>query len=112
MIIGRFMDTTIYHNPNCTKSRQALDILVSKGLSPKIIYYLKTPLTTLEIKDILKLLKQTTSVIFRTADAIKLGLNYNLENEDNLIELIVKHPILLERPIVIHNNKAVIRQTA
>lgn len=105
----------IYHNPRCSKSRQALELLQNKGINPEIILYLEQVPTKSEIKEILSKLNLSAHDIIRTKeDEFKtqnLG-NKNLSEED-LITAITKTPKLLERPIVINNNKAAIgRPTA
>lgn len=102
------MTIKIYHNPRCTKSREALEILKNKGISPEIILYLETKPTFDEISDILKKLGLGARDIIRTKEAEYKEQNLsdkNLSDED-LIKAIVKTPKLLERAIVINGNKA------
>lgn len=104
------MTIKIIHNPRCSKSRQALELLEQKGLKPQIILYLENPLSKEEIKNILKMLKLSPRGIMRKKeDEYK---NLNLDNpklsDEELIAAIVKNPKLLERPIVINGNKAAI----
>ncbi len=98
----------IYHNPNCSKSRKALEIISSKTKEFTIKEYLQQPLTKEELKEILIKLKLPIQEIIRTNE--KEFTDYigeKLSNE-RLLDLIIKHPILLERPIVINKDKAVI----
>ena len=81
----------IYHNPRCSKSRETLNIILEHNIKPEIHLYLNDPLSTEEIKYILKLLKISADQIIRT-----------------LIEMINKNPILLERPIVVSKSQAII----
>lgn len=100
----------IYHNPKCTKSRQALELLQSQGITPQIILYLEQGLSESEIKEILTKLKLPVRNIMRSKeDEFKEQNldNKNLSDQD-LITAIAKTPKLLERPIVIHHNKAAI----
>ena len=100
----------IYHNPKCSKSRKALEIIKSKNIEPTIILYLANKLSKNEIKNLLLRLGLSIRDILRTGeDEYK---NNNLKNEnlsdDTLTEFLVKFPKLLQRPIVIKKNKAVI----
>ncbi len=98
----------IYHNPRCTKSRQTLELLRSKGIEPQVILYLEQGLTKTEIKEILAKLKLSPREIMRKNEDEFREQNLadkNLSDED-LIAAIAKNPKLLERPIVINDNKA------
>lgn len=101
---------TIYHNPRCTKSRQTLELLKSKGIEPKVIEYLKNPPTAKEIDEILKKLKLEPQEIVRNKEPIyeELGLKDKKLSRPEWIEVLVKHPILMERPIVVNGWKAAI----
>jgi len=102
--------TTIYHNSRCSKSRQTLAIIEENGVSPEIIHYLDKPLNKASLEDLLKKLKlQPRDIIRKGEDAYKeLNLsNPELSNEQ-LIDAIVKAPKLLERPIVVKGNRAII----
>ena len=100
----------LFHNPNCSKSRATLNLLTENNIEPVIIEYLKTPLTKELIEEILQKLNQEPRDIMRKKEQpyidYKLG-NSALERTQ-LIAAIIKDPILLERPIVLANNKAVI----
>ena len=100
----------IYHNPKCSKSRKALEIIKSKNIEPTIILYLVNKLSKTEVQNLLSKLGLSIRDILRTGeDEYK---NNNLKNknlsDDKLIELLIKFPKLLQRPIVIKNSKAVI----
>ena len=100
----------IYHNPKCSKSRKTLEIIKSKNIEPKIILYLVNKLSKTEVENLLSKLGLSIRDILRAEeDEFK---NNNLKNEnlsdDKLIELLIKFPKLLQRPIVVKNNKAVI----
>ena len=99
---------TIYHNPRCSKSREALDLLRANGIDPHVIYYLETPPNALEIKNILSLLQASPKEIIRTKEKIFSTLKIDLENAEDIVQSIAKHPELLERPIIIRGKKAVI----
>lgn len=105
------MKVKIYHNPRCSKSRQALSLLESRGIKPHVILYLDKGLVHSEIKELLQLLGINVRDIMRTKDAIfkENNLDDSSLSEDALIDALVKLPKLLERPIVVVNdNKAVI----
>ncbi len=103
------MSFTIYHNPRCSKSRQTLQLLQDNGIEPTIVEYLKTPPSQSELKNILDLLGKPAKDIVRTnEDAFKQS-EVSLDSPDNeLIQAIVEHPAILQRPIVLANGKAAI----
>jgi arsenate reductase len=107
---GRAMTVTIYHNPRCSKSRATLALLEARGIKPKIVDYLKTPPSAAELKAILGKLKLKPRDILRTGEAIyaELGLKTRKLDDDALIALMVKNPILIERPIVVAGGNAAI----
>lgn len=98
----------IYHNPRCTKSRETLALLQSKGENPVIIEYLKNPPTVSELDGILKKLKLEPQDIIRTKEETyqKLGLKNKSLSRAELIKVLVENPVLIERPIVVKGNKA------
>ncbi len=101
----------IYHNNRCSKSRATLEILKNKGVSLKIINYLKTPPSKDELKNILKLLNKFPTEIIRFNESIAKKLNISkadVRDIDEWLDILIKNPILIERPIVVHNSKAVI----
>ena len=98
----------IYHNPKCSKSRQALQYLQDNNYDYEIIEYLNNPPTHNEIHNILKLLNTDIKTILRNKEK-----EYKLHNITNLvdnkiIDIVIANPILLERPIIIANNTACI----
>ena len=104
------MSITIYHNPKCSKSRQTVELLVKQGIKPVLNEYLKNPPTAEKIKEILSKLNYAPRDLMRKKE--DAYTKYNLDNpslsDDDLIEFMVKHPILIERPIVLANEKAAI----
>ncbi len=100
----------IYHNPECSKSRAALALLEENDISPEIIYYLETPPSTEEIKSLLaKLGLKLQDIIRRSEDDFdELGLDDETLSEDIVLDLLQKHPHLLQRPIVVKGDKAII----
>ena len=98
----------IYHNPKCSKSRSALELIQQKQLTVEIIEYLKFPPHSKELADIIKKLGVTARDIIRKNEEPykSLGLSNPKLNESELLEAISINPILLESPIVILNGKA------
>lgn len=102
---NRVMNVTIYHNPRCSKSRQALHLLEERGLRPTIVEYLKEPPTAQELKQILGKLNLRARDILRAKEAKELGIEPELA-EDQLITAMVNNPLVIERPIVVAGDKA------
>ena len=103
-------DFTIYHNPRCSKSREALDILNNNKIHPKVVLYLEHPLKSNEIKKILKKLNLSPRDLLRKGEP-QYNEN-NLQNEsllDNqILNIMEKFPKLIERPIITRNNTGII----
>jgi arsenate reductase len=99
----------IHHNPRCSKSRQVLALLKENGVEPEVVEYLKTPLDEEALCDLLTKLGLKAHDILRTKeDEYKqLGLSPDTPEEE-ILTAIVQHPILLERPIIVKGNAAVI----
>lgn len=100
------MPLTIYHNPRCTKSRQTLDLLTAKGHAPKVVEYLKRPPSVAELTRIIGMLGVSPRDILRKAEANDAAINPDAMDEKELIEAMVRNPIVIERPIVVNGNKA------
>ncbi|MCW9013322.1 MAG: arsenate reductase (glutaredoxin) [Gammaproteobacteria bacterium] len=100
----------IYHNPRCSKSRQTMELLNSKGVEPNVVEYLKTPPSKQELTEILAMLGLEPRQLMRTKEAEykENGLDDESLSRDQLIEAMLEHPKLIERPIVISNGKAAI----
>ena len=92
--------TTFYHNPRCSKSRAALEMLQERGFNPEVIEYLKTPLNQEQIKSLIAKSDLSLRQAMRTNETIYKELNLADANEDQLLAAIVQHPILLNRPLV------------
>ena len=101
----------IYHNPRCSKSRKALEILNSKTKDFKIIKYLEDGIDIIELKSILSLNKISENEIIRTNESSykELKLTTKDLSKDAIINYIYKYPILLQRPIICkyQNNKLI-----
>lgn len=104
------MTTTIYHNPRCSKSRQTLELLEQQGINPEIVRYLETPPDAATLVDLLERLDLSARELMRKGEDPYKELN--LANPDlseaQLVQAMVDYPKLIERPIVIHDGKAVI----
>jgi arsenate reductase len=96
---------TIYHNPRCTKSRQTLELLRNRGIEPTIIEYLKTPPSPTELKKLLAMLGIKPRQLLRAKEAREAGIAATLDDAA-LIEAMVRHPVVIERPIVVNGGKA------
>ena len=100
------MTVTIYHNPRCSKSRQALKLLEESGVTPTIVEYLKDPPGAQELKRILGMLGIGPRDLLRVKEAKEAGLDDPGLSDDALIEGMLAHPIVIERPIVVSGDKA------
>ena len=102
------MSVTIYHNPKCSKSSQTLELLKENGVTPTVIEYLKTPPTADTLKAILGQLGMAPRDLIRKKEDVyaELKLDNPSLSDDALIDFMIAHPILIERPIVLANGKA------
>ena len=99
----------IWHNPSCSKSRAALELLGNKNINSNVFKYLEQTPTKEQIKDVLLKLNMKASQLLRTSENIYEELDLkNINDEVKLINIMVLNPILIERPIIIKGNKAVI----
>ena len=99
----------IYHNPRCSKSRQSLALLRENGVEPEVIEYLKTPPDADALRDLLRKLGLAAHEILRTKEDVYTACDLSSEtSEAEILSAIVAHPILLERPIIVKGNRAVI----
>ena len=100
---------TIWHNPRCSKSRNAVALLEEKGVEAEVVKYLDTPPSKEELADLLKMLDIPARELMRTKEDIYKALDLKNENdEEKLIEAMAANPKLIERPIVIKDGKAAI----
>jgi arsenate reductase (glutaredoxin) len=101
--VGKAMSVTIYHNPKCTTSRNVLGLLRDAGQHPHIIEYLKKPPSRAELKRLVKRMGVKVSDIVRWKEPIAgaLGLDKDSSSDDVLLDAMVAHPILINRPIVV-----------
>lgn len=103
------MFMTIYHNPRCSKSRQTLQLLEDKGVSPEVILYLNDTPSKSDLKTILKKLNISADQLIRKGEKdYKENFKGKNLSEDEWIEAMIKFPKLIERPIVVKDDKAVL----
>ncbi|OBA86838.1 arsenate reductase (glutaredoxin) [Mycobacteriaceae bacterium 1482268.1] len=94
-------DSIIYHNPRCTTSRKALDLLRDNGIEPTIVQYLKTPPTRDELVKLIEDAGIDVRTAVRKREPLYAELNLDDADDDALLDALVQHPILIERPFVV-----------
>ncbi len=101
---------TIYHNPGCSKSRETLEILTNKGRAPEIVEYLTEPPTREILEEIITLLNIPPSELVRTGEQAYKDAGFNLYSmsDGDIIDALCTYPSLIQRPIVVSGNKAII----
>ncbi len=104
------MSVIIYHNPRCSKSRETLALLEAQGVTPDVLEYLKTPLTSEQLNNVLTLLNLSARELMRRKEPLYKELNLADESltEAELVQAMLDNPKLIERPIVLANGKAAI----
>ena len=101
-------EVTIYHNPRCSKSRHALSMIRDKGIEPNLIEYMKTPLSKKELVQFLKKLDLSPQDLLRRNETEYRTLKLDEASDEEILIAILAHPNLIERPIVVVNQHAVI----
>lgn len=103
-------DIVIYHNPSCSKSRSALDILKERGEAPLVINYKAHPLDRATIERIVELVPGPPSALIRRDQNYKeLGLDIaDFQTPAAVVDLLAEHGILMERPVIVRGDRAVI----
>ncbi|MFL9815035.1 arsenate reductase (glutaredoxin) [Stutzerimonas sp. VN223-3] len=103
-------ELTLYHNPRCSKSRSALELLEARGLKPTVVRYLETPPSAVELKKILARLGISPRQLLRSGeDEYKtLNLADPAVTDTTIIDAMVAHPRLIERPILVVGDVAII----
>jgi arsenate reductase len=101
---------SIYHNPRCSKSRQTLELLRNHDIEPEIVLYLDKPPSKAALKKLVTMLQITPRELLRKGEAIykELNLQDASLSDTALIAAMHENPVLIERPIVIHGDSAVI----
>ncbi|MCK5872089.1 MAG: arsenate reductase (glutaredoxin) [Methylococcales bacterium] len=104
------MSVTLIHNPNCSKSNTTLALLRNQGVELTVIDYLSDPLTVEQLNDILQRLRLTPYEFIRKKEATYklLELEGSSLPDEALVRIMVANPILIERPIILSNGKAII----
>ena len=99
----------IYHNPRCSKSRQTLVLIQENGITPEIIEYLNSPISTSELASLLEMLNMKPIQLVRKAEQIwKDNFKGKDLSDDEILNAMVEYPKLIERPIVVEKGKAII----
>jgi arsenate reductase len=100
----------VFHNPRCSKSRETLALLQQRGLNPQVIEYLKTPPSLAQLQALQRLLGLPAREMLRSGEEAyrELGLADASLSDEQLLQAIADHPVLLQRPIVVHESRAVI----
>lgn len=100
----------LYHNPRCSKSREALKLIQEQGLEPEIILYLENPPSAKQLTELLALLKIKPLELMRSKENLfrELKIDKVKHSDAELIKIMSEHPLLIERPIVIQGKKAVV----
>ena len=98
---------TLYHNPRCSKSRQTLELLRQQGIEPEIVEYLQQPPSSKQLKTLLDMLGIGPRDLMRKKETayLEAGLDDTTLSPAALIQAISEHPILMERPIVVVDDK-------
>jgi arsenate reductase len=104
------VNVRIYHNSRCSKSRGTLELLQARGIEPEVIYYLETPPSADELRSLLRMLGLPPRGLLRTGEPeyATLGLADPAIDDEAILQAMVMHPKLIERPIVVANGKAAI----
>ncbi|MFW7380456.1 MAG: arsenate reductase (glutaredoxin) [Oligoflexus sp.] len=98
----------IYHNPRCSKSRQTLALLQENHVTCEVIEYLKNPPSRDELADIVAKLGLRPKDLVRVKDAELQEIQLDLENDEAVLQALARYPSLLQRPIVVTEEQAVI----
>lgn len=103
-------ESKLYHNPRCSKSRSALVLLRERGIEPCVVAYLETPPSANDLRELLRMLALSARELLRSSEAEydALGLDDPGISEDAIIAAMAAHPQLIERPIFVHEGRAVI----
>lgn len=99
---------TIYHNPNCGTSRNTLALLREHGVEPEVIQYLKTPPGADGLKDLLRKLGISAKELLRKKEKLYKEMDLAEQTDSAALAAMVKHPVLMERPVVVRGGKAVL----
>jgi arsenate reductase (glutaredoxin) len=98
---GKPHKAVIYHNPKCTTSRKTLDLLRDNGFEPTIVHYLKTPPSRDELAKMIRDARIDVRTAVRKREPLYAELNLADATDDELLDVMAEHPILIERPFVV-----------
>ncbi|MGN6337115.1 arsenate reductase (glutaredoxin) [Mycobacterium sp.] len=98
---GKPDETVIYHNPRCSTSRKTLDLLRDNGFEPTVVEYLKTPPSRSELVKMIRDAGIDVRTAIRKRESLYDELDLANATDDQLLDAMVEHPILIERPFVV-----------
>jgi arsenate reductase len=101
-------ELTIWHNPRCSKSRGALELLTGQGADPTVVRYLDEPPSRAELERVVALLGGDPRALVRTSEKEYEELGLAVADDDAVLDALAAHPRLIERPVVIRGDRAVI----
>ncbi len=101
-------DYVLIHNPRCSKSREALGILEASNIQPEILLYLEAKMDKSFLENLFKALSKKPKDCLRTKEEDYKALNINWDDDAQVIDAIIKYPKILERPILLKGNRAVV----
>jgi arsenate reductase len=93
--------TVIYHNPRCSTSRKTLELLHASGIEPEVVEYLKTPPSRAELSTMIRAAGIEVRAAVRNREALYAELELDDATDDQLLDAMAEHPILIERPFVV-----------
>ena len=107
---NKMNDIIIYHNPRCSKSKATLELITSMGITPIVKLYLEEKISYDELSNVLKKLNIKPRELLRKTESLykKHDIDNNILDDFEIIKLMIENPILIERPIVIRNKRAII----
>jgi arsenate reductase len=95
------MTVTIYHNPQCSNSRKALETIRAHGVEPEVVEYLKTPLDGAALRALIARLGVPVRAVMRQKETLYADLDLAKADDAALLDALAAHPVLLNRPIVV-----------
>lgn len=103
-------DYVLYHNPRCSKSRGALELLRGRGIEPQVVHYLETPPDAATLRALVERLGIAPRALLRKGEEeyASLGLDDPALDDDRIIAAMAAHPRLIERPVLVRGERAVI----
>ena len=103
-------EITVLHNPRCSTSRAAVEVLTESGRPFEVVQYLKQPLTVEQLRDLVALFPDApTELVRRDATFAKLGLSEDdVRTADQVVAVLVEHPRLMQRPVIVKGDRAII----